>query len=179
MCSWVLRTFKDRSIRVMKTLWSALIQPILDYCSQLWCPIQPGLIRKIEQIQQAFTRKIKLGRRLDYWERLKSLRMYSQERRRERYRIIYTWKILEGQVPHISDREDAGMKKLCSPRNGTTCAIPPLPRSPQIAKLREASILLVRFSLAEFFVHLYLTIKMDDSPNVVIRKFQNQCYHQL
>ena len=140
MCSWVLRTFKDRSVRVMKTLWSALIQPILDYCSQLWCPIKPGLIRKIEQIQQAFTRKIKLGHRLDYWERLKSLRMYSQERRRERYRIIYTWKILEGQVPPISVREDGGIKKLCSPRNGITCGIPPLPKSPQISKLREASL---------------------------------------
>ena len=75
MCSWVLRTFKDRSIMVMKTLWSADIQPILDYCSQLWCPIQTSFIPKIEQIQQSFTRKIKLvqDHRLDYWERLKSL----------------------------------------------------------------------------------------------------------
>jgi hypothetical protein len=52
------------------------------------------------------------GHRLDYWEHLKSLRMCSQERRRERYRIIYTWKILEGQVPNILDRESA--EKLCS-----------------------------------------------------------------
>ena len=42
MCSWILRTFKSRSPLLMVSLWKAMVQPILDYCSQLWCPIQPG-----------------------------------------------------------------------------------------------------------------------------------------
>jgi hypothetical protein len=35
---------------------------------------------------------------LDYWERLKSLHLYSQERRRERYQIIFLWKVAQGLV---------------------------------------------------------------------------------
>ena len=35
---------------------------------------------------------------LDYWDRLKSLNMYSQERRRERYQIIFLWKVAQGLV---------------------------------------------------------------------------------
>ena len=35
---------------------------------------------------------------LDYWQRLKELRLYSIERRFERYFVIYVWKILNGLV---------------------------------------------------------------------------------
>ena len=35
---------------------------------------------------------------LDYWERLKSLHLYYQERLRERYRIIFLWKVAQGLV---------------------------------------------------------------------------------
>ena len=35
---------------------------------------------------------------LDYWERLHSLHLYSQERRRERYQIIFLWKVAQGLV---------------------------------------------------------------------------------
>ena len=35
---------------------------------------------------------------LDYWEKLKALKMSSQERRRERYLIIFLWKISQGLV---------------------------------------------------------------------------------
>ena len=34
----------------------------------------------------------------NYWEKLKSLHLYSQERRRERYMIIFIWKISQGLV---------------------------------------------------------------------------------
>ena len=35
---------------------------------------------------------------LNYWEKLKELRLYSQERRRERYQVIFLWKISQGMV---------------------------------------------------------------------------------
>lgn len=38
---------------------------------------------------------------LNYWERLKSLDLYSLEHRRERYIVIYTWKIAE-LVPSLN-----------------------------------------------------------------------------
>ena len=89
MCSWILRTFTDRSHDLMLTMWKSLVLPILDYCSQLWCPQKKGHIQMIEEIQKSFTRKIPLPGREDYWDRLSSLHLYSLERRRERYRIIY------------------------------------------------------------------------------------------
>ena len=40
---------------------------------------------------------------LSYKDRLAALNIYSLERRRERYLIIYIWKILENFVPNFSD----------------------------------------------------------------------------
>ena len=123
MCSWILRTFTSRSPLLMMTLWKSMVQPILDYCSQLWCPIKLSQIKQLEEVQKSFTRKIKLDQHLDYWERLKVLRLYSQERRRERYRIIYVWKIFENLAPSIGHGENGGMLKLHE-RNGRTMSLP-------------------------------------------------------
>ena len=57
--TWILRTFKSRDKTVMLTLWKSLILPILEYCSQLWCPVRVGEIQRIESIQWSFLRKIK------------------------------------------------------------------------------------------------------------------------
>ena len=141
MCSWILRTFRSRSPQLMITLWKSLVQPILDYCSQLWCPTTPGQIKQIEEIQKNFTRKIKTDHNLDYWGRLKTHRIYSQERRRERYRILYLWKMLEQLVPAIRGGH-GGVSKL-HPRNGRTFDIPfgnkNIPR--HIQKVRDGSLL--------------------------------------
>ena len=40
---------------------------------------------------------------LDYSERLVFLKLHSLQRRRERYCIIYVWKIIEGLVPNFSN----------------------------------------------------------------------------
>ena len=121
MCSWILRTFKSRSPILMLILWKSMVMPILDYCSQLWCPMLKGEIQQIEEIQKSFTRKIKMVDRGDYWNRLSSLRLYSLERRRERYRIIYVWKILEGLVPNLNKNS---IRCTTSLRHGRMCAIP-------------------------------------------------------
>ena len=47
-----------------------------------------------------FTLKIPEVQQETYWKRLQILQMYSQERRMERYRVIYVWKILEGYAPN-------------------------------------------------------------------------------
>ena len=122
MCSWLLRTFESRSPDLMLTLWKSLVIPILDYCSQLWSPSKVGDIQQIEQIQKSFTRKIRFDTKKDYWERLKQYHLYSLQRRRERYRIIYVWKILEGIVPNLSGR--GRVKDKQSLRFGRVCLIP-------------------------------------------------------
>ena len=86
MAGWVLRTFSTRDPKTMLTLWKTLIQPLLDYCSQLWSPHMKGEVQQLETVQRSFTRQIQGMRDLSYWQRLEELGLYSQQRRRERYR---------------------------------------------------------------------------------------------
>ena len=52
----------------------------------------------IEKLFYDFLSRIPEVRDEDYWKSLQILHMYSQERRMERYRIIYIWKILKKYV---------------------------------------------------------------------------------
>ena len=139
MCAWILRTFSDRSCDLMLTTWKSLVLPIVDYCSQLWCPLKKGDIQLIEDIQKAFTRKIP-HKGHDYWKRLRTLRLYSLERRRERYRIIYVWKMLESIAPNLSSDSNQ-IKSYTSLRHGRRCVVPPISNavSSRIRTLREGS----------------------------------------
>ena len=82
----------------MKTIWKTLVQPKLDYCSQFWSPGDQDSINRIEAVQTHFLSKISSLDNMDYWEKLNKVKMYSQERRRERYMIIFLWKISQGLV---------------------------------------------------------------------------------
>ena len=56
---------------------------------------------------------------MPYHERLKSLGLYSLQRRRERYCIIYVWKIIEGLAPNFSNP----ITSKFSGRRGRSCVI--------------------------------------------------------
>ena len=95
MAGWVLRSFRHRGRGVMMTLLRSLVQPRLDYCSQLWSPSDQGSINRLEAVQHSFVSRIRdpLLKQLDYWGKLELLRLYSQERRRERYMLCFLWKL--------------------------------------------------------------------------------------
>ena len=40
---------------------------------------------------------------MDYWEKLQKSKMYSSERRREHYMVIFLWKISQGLVNGVND----------------------------------------------------------------------------
>ena len=116
LVGWSLRTFRRRSSMVMMTIWKSLIQCKLDYCSQLWSPVDQASISRLESVCRHFTAQIAGLGDLDYWERLTALRMYSQERRRERYRIIFIWKVLQGYVQpvqHTQQRKSTAWTPCC------------------------------------------------------------------
>ena len=73
---------------------------------------------------------------LDYWERLQSLHLYSQERRRERYRIIFLWKVAQGLVQ--------GYKAtfINLPRRGRLMQVSPLcnKAAASVKKAKESSL---------------------------------------
>ena len=66
------------------------------------CHMFMSLFLSVRKIQRSFTKHITGMQSLEYSERLVSLKLYSLQRRRERYCIIYVWKIIEGLVPNFS-----------------------------------------------------------------------------
>ena len=119
LSGWILRSFTSCDSTTMMTLFKTLILSILDYCSQLWYPHLTKHIVQIEKVQRSFTKYITGMREYSYIDRISQLKLYSLQRIRERYCIIYVWKIVEGMVPNISK------PKLCSysERRGRSCII--------------------------------------------------------
>ena len=104
MAGWALRSFRRRGKHMMLTILRTLIQPRLDYCSQLWSPRDQFNINQLERVQKQFLSEISEPalNGLNYWEILSHLRVYSQERRRERYQICFLWKQSQGLVEGYS-----------------------------------------------------------------------------
>ena len=98
--SWILRTFANRKSWFLKFMWKCLVQGHIDYCSQLYFPYKSSEMEKIENLQKIYTKKFPDIKHLNYWERLQSQKLISQERGMERYRCIYIWKIIEGLSPN-------------------------------------------------------------------------------
>ena len=58
LVGWGLRTFRGRGRKVMLTLLKSIVQPKLDYCSQLWGPPEGPLLDSLGKNQWDFTRLI-------------------------------------------------------------------------------------------------------------------------
>ena len=101
LTGWIRRTFFNRSIPFLKTLWNSLLQPHLDYCSVLTAPSSKSEMMAAEKPLKYFTKLSHEGKNLHYWERLHLFRLLSNQRRMERYKILYVWKSLNGFVPSI------------------------------------------------------------------------------
>ena len=103
--AWVLSVFRSRSPLLMLTLFKTMVRSKLEYCCPVWDPVKIEDIQAIENIQRNFTRRISSCRDLRYWKRLKRLQLMSLQRRRERYIIIHTWKIINGAAPNDINME--------------------------------------------------------------------------
>ena len=76
-------------------------------------------ITQLEKIQRSFTKHITGKNDMPYHERIKSLGLYSLQRRRERYCIIYIWKIVECFASNFSNP----MTSTFSERRDRSCVI--------------------------------------------------------
>ena len=131
---WIFRTFYSRNTDFLKQVFKSLVQPHLDYCSQLWAPLEGPDMEKIEKVLRDFSRRIPELRELNYWQRLQRLAMNSEQRRFERYQIIYVWKIIHGVAPNC------GIKwSECEERRGQLCEIRKLRGKCSVQKLRRQS----------------------------------------
>merc|ERR1712183_863055 len=104
----LLRTFSTREREPMITMFNSYIKSKLEYCGVVWSPSEKNGINDIENILRTFTKKIEGMEELDYHQRLKELKMYSMERRRERYMIIYGYQQLEGIKENVLKLKTSG-----------------------------------------------------------------------
>ena len=103
--SWLLRTFRTRDEDVMLLFLKTYLIPRLEYGSAAWNPHKISEIELLEAVQRSFTSKIDNMQNLNYWERLEKLKLFSLQRRRERFIIIHTWKVYKHLAPN-----DVGLK---------------------------------------------------------------------
>ena len=136
--AWVLRSFETRATLPLLTLWKTFIRFHIEYCSQLWCPTKLGDIQAIERLQVSYLRAMPALRGLNYWQQIKKLGLHSLERRRERYSIIYAWRILEGLSPNLSSTP---ITEVVNPRRGRSCVVPKVPMyaPSRLQNIRESS----------------------------------------
>jgi hypothetical protein len=97
-------------------------------------PTQSTQIQAIEKLQKDFFNRVPALREMNYWQQLGHLKMLSLQRRLERYRILYVWKVIEAQVSNCGIKvrgEDA--------RLGRMCDVPPLNKraSQAVQTMRE------------------------------------------
>ena len=108
----------------MLTLYKSLVRSILEYCCPLWNPKKVTDIQLLEGVQRTFTSRICSVKHLNYWDRLKSLKLMSLQRRRERYIILQMWKVLNNACPN-----DLDIKFHQSSRHGLKANLPQLSKS--------------------------------------------------
>ena len=134
--SWVLSVFKTRDHYTMLTLYKSLIRSHLEYCCLLWHPHNNIKdTQTLEGVQRTFTRKILGYEDMSYWTRLKSLQLMSLQRRRERYIILYMWKILHNLAPN-----DISITWNYNDRFGIQAHVPPIPKNKKAHNLYEHSL---------------------------------------
>ena len=119
IAGWILRTFTSRDRTPMLTLFKSIVLSRLDFGCQLWSPHQAKHINSIENVQRSFTKHISGMYSLSYSGRLTSSNLYSVQRRRERYIIIYVWKMLESKVLNFNPP----IISLWNERRGCMCSM--------------------------------------------------------
>ena len=136
----IFRTFETRESYPMMTVYKALVLPALEYCCQIWSPKKLYLIKKVESVQRNFTARVAGTNGMSYRERLDYLKIYSLERRRDRYAIIYIWKIIQGLAPNLMGRDRIKYAST-NMRLGRCCVLPTLNHSAPryVQTLRENS----------------------------------------
>ena len=148
---WVLSVFNSRDRLTMLTLYKSIVRSHLEYCCALWHPSKIANIQELESVQRTFTARISGLQSLNYWERLKSLKLMSLQRRRERYILLHMWKILHNICPN-----DLQVQFTAPSRLGIKAIVPSISR---LARTRNQT--LYEHSFAVLGPRLWNTLPKD------------------
>jgi len=72
------------------------VRPLLECCTPIWSTYSVTMIKRVESVQRAFTKKLPDMNSITYRERLSVLRLESLELRRLKADLIMCFKSLKG-----------------------------------------------------------------------------------
>lgn len=100
---FITRTSKAMPHHAFCALFTALVLPVLEYCSTIWSPHQTDLQKRLESVQRKASKTalhIKdRATKLPYERRLQTLRWSRLDRRRLFSRRVLLYKFLHGDCP--------------------------------------------------------------------------------
>ena len=112
----------------MFTLYKSMVRSLVEYCCPLWHPSKISDIQELESVQKTFISRITSMKELHYYDQLIHLSLISLQRRRERFILLYMWKILHEQTSN-----DFNVQFVSLPRLGTLAIIPSKSRTSSAA----------------------------------------------
>ena len=87
-----IRSFVTRIPHFLSNLFKAYVRPHMEYCVNVWNPVYQTDIKKLERVQNQFTRLLKLSPVMTPEQRNERLKITSHETRRSRGDLIATYK---------------------------------------------------------------------------------------
>ena len=90
----IFKSFTTRNINVLDFAYKTYILPIVDYCSNVWCPSKLGDIDRLEKIQRYFTKRLQGLWNIPYCNKLQICCLPSLEQRRLYSDLVLCFKIV-------------------------------------------------------------------------------------
>jgi hypothetical protein len=94
----VRRSIKNLTKMSLLSIHRAVVRPLVEYATVVYCPYYVGDINRIEGVQRRMTKLLPEIRELSYHERLAFLNLQTLAQRRERSDLITVWKIVHGRL---------------------------------------------------------------------------------
>ena len=86
----------DNDTETLVRAFVTCVRPLLEYCTPVWSPSSVGMIKRVESVHRAFTKKLPNLKCLTYKKRLSTVGLESLELRRLKADLITCFKILKG-----------------------------------------------------------------------------------
>ena len=96
MLGLINRTIQFKDKYVLTNLYKSIVRPSVEYCISAWSPHFNKDKVLIERIQHRFTRMIPGMKELTYENRLRKLKLWSLEERRNRTDLLEVYKMFHG-----------------------------------------------------------------------------------